>query len=343
MAMSTKKDSSSRRVTLADVAAVAGVSVKTVSHVLSGNPTVRLPDSTREKVRQAADHVGYRANRFAQAIQSGRTDLISVWLPMERLSQNIFAILEAISQHARVSDHGLLVSGIDSEFAYTGAGSSPKVWPVDGVIAVDAGKSIISFREDRRNDSIPVSILGFEEFKNADSVGWEVMVGSRQVTSNLIAQGCKSIVHVTLDWVLRDFPREQRRRGYSEVMEEAGLKPVILPATGENGTAAQHVVSEYLESNPIPDAIVCFNDRLAIGALQAVQLKGGRVPDECKIWGFGDMAEGQDWIVPISTMRIPIQQVVEQSWVWLMDRIEDPKQDTRVARFPMELIQRQSG
>ncbi|MBI1334514.1 MAG: LacI family DNA-binding transcriptional regulator [Armatimonadetes bacterium] len=341
--MPPENDVKRRRVTLADVAEIAGVSIKTVSHVLSGNPTVRLPDTTRQRVRDAAAQVGYRANRFAQAIQSGKTDLISVWIPMERFNPNMFLFLRAISEKARCTDHGLLVSGLDSQFAYAGQGESPKVWPVDGVIAVDAGKSIISFREDPRNDTIPVSVLGFEEFRNSDSIGWEVAVASRLLTNNLIEKGCKRIAHLTLDWVLQDYPREQRRRGYTEAMDDAGLETTYLAARGEDGHAAYITMSEYLAENPVPDAIICFSDRLAIGAIQAIQAKGAKVPDDCRIWGYGDLPEGQDWNVPISSIRIPIQDLVDQSWEWLLSRIENPLIETRLARFPMELVERSSG
>ena len=332
-----------KRVTLADVAAVAGVSVKTVSHVMSGNPNVRLPQSTRDKVRMAADQVGYRANRFAQAIQSGRTDLIGVWINLGRPNINYLKFLEQISLRARESDHGLLVTGIDSNFAYSGTGESPKIWPMDGIIAVDGGKSIISFREDPRNDSIPVSVLGFEELKNSDSVAWELAMASKAVTTELISQGCTRIVHLTADWILRDYPREQRRRGYLEAMTESGLEVVILPANGETGAAGYEALTEYLQSNPVPNAITCFTDRLAMGAIKAVHAKGATVPDDCKIWGFGDYPEGQDWTIPISTMRIPTVEVITQSWNWLMDRIENPNLDPRSARYPVEIIKRASG
>lgn len=341
--MSTDQDLKLRRVTLADVAVVAGVSVKTVSHVLSGNPKVRLPESTRERVRKAADQVGYRANRFAQAIQSGKTDLIAVWLPLERMNSNIFAFLHAISLKARTTDHGLLVTGIDSEFAYSGSGESPKVWPVDGVIAVDAGKSITSFREDPRNNSIPVSVLGFEEFSNADSIGWDVAAASHTVTSNLIKSGCKKVVHVTLDWVVKDYPREQRRRGYSEAMIDGHLAPSIISVPDDTGHAAYLAITDYLSRNPVPDAFVCFSDRLAIGAIQAAQSAGAQVPQDCKVWGYGDLPEGRDWNIPISTIKIPINQIVDQSWEWLLDRIAHPNTDPRHENFEMEIISRMSG
>ena len=126
-------------------------------------------------------------------------------------------------------------------------------------------------------------------------------------------------------------------------MTESGLEVVILPANGETGAAGYEALTEYLQSNPVPNAITCFTDRLAMGAIKAVHAKGATVPDDCKIWGFGDYPEGQDWTIPISTMRIPTVEVITQSWNWLMDRIENPNLDPRSARYPVEIIKRASG
>lgn len=332
-----------KRVTLADVANVAGVSVKTVSHVLSGNPTVRLPEATRERVRQAADQVGYRANRFAQAIQSGRTDLISVWLPLERQLMVYQDFLYEITEHAKITDHGILVTGVESHLAYAGTGPVPKVWPVDGMIVIDAGKSIQSFRDDPRNRHIPISVLGFETFANSDSVGWDVSVATYQITKDLLQSGCKEIVHLTLDWVLKNFPREQRRTGYCEAMKEVGKTCQFVSSEGATAEYARIAMEKYLLHSSVPDAIVCFNDRLAIGAIQALEQSGVHVPSDCKVWGFGDMPEGKDWSTPISTIKIPTKEIVQQSWVWLLERVKDPTIEPRLTSLPMQIICRKSA
>ncbi len=329
-----------KRVTLADVAAIAGVSVKTVSHVLSGNPTVRLPETTRAKVREAADQVGYRANRLAQAMQSGRTDLISVWIPLERLLPVYQEYLYQLSLRAQASDKGLLVSGVGQELAYAGQGETPKSWPVDGMIVIDAGKSINSFRDDSRNNQIPLSILGFEQFTNADSVGWDVALSSYQVNKSMLDSGCKSIVHISHDWVLADYPREQRRRGYAEAMEEAGLEPVFIGVKGDSSQAAREAFGEYLESNPVPEGVSSFNDRLAIGAILALESRGCKVPQDCQVWGFGDMPESRSWPTPVSSIRTPTVEIIEQAWTWLLERIDDPSIEPRLASIAMEILPR---
>lgn len=337
------RESGSRKsVTLADVAREAGVSVQTASHVMSGNLTVRLPDITRKKVSAAAEKVGYRPNRLAQAMKRGKAHLVSVWMPLDRPIPSYMRQLHAINSLVRADGYELMITGLDAPMAYSAQGKSPYVWPVDGLIAIDAGKAITAFRADPRNDSIPVAVLGLEEFTNSDSVAWDVAGASKAATNSLLAKGCRRIVHVTLDWILRDYPREQRRRGYTEAMTEAGLEPCFIAVGNESSDAAETAVAAFLGSNPVPDAFTSFTDSLAIGTARAVFSKGHSIPGECRIVGYGDYSEGNDFRVPISTLRIPIDAVMSQAWTWLKERMANPDLPGRLAVLPMEWIERES-
>ena len=332
-----------KRITLADVAREAGVSVQTASHVLAGNMTVRLPEATRLRVTEAAKKVGYRPNRLAQAMQGGKTRIISVWIPLDRLVPTYMRFLKAINAKAQESEYDLMVVGLDSSMAYAGEGRAPNIWPVDGIITVDAGKSIQSFRADPQNDKTPVMVLGLEDFSNSDAVSWDVAGGATSVTERLIAQGCKRIVHVTLDWVMANFPREQRRRGYTEAMVAAGLQPEFLEVTNESRAATEAAVMDLLSRGPVPDAFFCFTDVLAIGTSRALLNKGVKIPDQCQVCGFGNYPDGEDYKVPLTTLQVPIEAIVEQAWQWLLERIQNPDQERRLVLLPMIPVIRDSA
>ena len=332
-----------KRVLLADVAREAGVSVQTASHVMSGNMTVRLPDSTRERVYQAAERVGYRPNRLAQAMKRGRTNLIGVWMPVDRLVFTYLRFLRAISSHSREDGFELMITGLEGATAYSGRGSAPSFWPIDGLIAVDAGKAIQLFRADPSNDGIPVVVLGFEEFANSDSVTWDVAGAARLATERLIEKGCRKIVHITLDWILADYPREQRRRGYTEAMTSAGLEPRFVAAPDETSAGAAQAIAAHLVAEGCPDAVVGFTDTLAIGATRAVLEAGFDVPGDCRIWGFGDYPESGEVRIPLSTIRVPVEEAVAQAWKWIIQRMGDPDTAHRMATLDMELIERESS
>lgn len=318
--------------------------MQTASHVLAENLSVRLPQSTRDRVKLAAEKVGYRPNRLAQAMKRGKTNVIGVWMPVDRPVLNYLHFLAAINRQAHQSGYDLMITGLDGSMAYFAEGKMPYVWPVDGIIAVDAEKAMATFREDPRNDSIPIALMGYDQFKNCDSVGWDLIKASRATTQKLIEKGCKHIVHLTLDWVLERFKDEDHRQiGYCQAMEDAGLKPVTIASKSESSTSAASAVDDYLSANQLPDAIFGFTDSLAIGAARAVTQRGHQVPGDCLIWGFGDYPESADSRIPISTIRVPIEEVTARAWEWLTERIENPQMDSRVELIDMELIERESS
>lgn len=334
--------SSNRRITLADVAREAGVSVQTASHVLAENMSVRLPEVTRQRVKDAAVKVGYRPNRLAQAMKRGKTHVIGVWMPVDRPIVIYLQFLQALNALARKNNYELMITGLDGSMAYAAEGKLPHLWPVDGIIALDAGQAMSALRDDPRNGSTPIAILGVERFENADTVAWDLAGAAKRATEKLIKSGCQSIVHVSLDWVLRDYPDELRRIGYSEAMSHAGLSPTFISVTGESSKSAEHAVASFLQSHPCPDAFFGFTDAIAIGAARAVLQMGKGIPDDCQIWGYADYPESADYRVPISTMRVPIEELTNQAWEWLMDRISSPEVAPRFSLIPMELIERES-
>lgn len=331
-----------KRITLADVARHAGVSVQTASHVMADNRTARLPESTRARVREAARSLGYVPNRVAQAMRYGTTNIVSLWMPVDRLHANNFRTLRLLVRHARQSGKEILIVGLESTQAYGTDSSLPSQWPVDGMIAVDAGRAMRKFRENPANQSIPLVVFGAEEFPNGDSVCWDVRRGAYEAVGRMIGAGARSIVHLTLDWILRDFPIEQRRTGYGQAMSEHGLTPRFLGAAEESSRSAEESMESFLRENGVPEGVFCFTDVLAIGAIRALLKRGVRVPEDCQVWGFGDLPEAEDYRIAVSSVRLPLEQCADQAWTWLMERIAVPSLPTRSLLLPMSLVERES-
>ncbi|MBS1727711.1 MAG: LacI family DNA-binding transcriptional regulator [Armatimonadetes bacterium] len=337
-----KKNYRIKRVRLADVAKEAGLSIQAVSHVLSGNESVRIPEATRIRVREAAKKVGYVPNRLARAMKTGKTKVIAIWINLGRLQITYVRMLQALSDRAKAEGYALMIISVDRDLAYKGEGPPPEFWPVDGVIALDAGKALRTFREDPSNDGTPVVVLAMEEYANGDTVGWDVYGGVRNQVERMIAIGKKRIVHLSPQWIIDGYPREQRRRGYTEAMLEAGLEPVIIPVKNESSDSAEMAMSEYLKTNPMPDCVVGFLDNLAVGGARAILNAGARIPEDCWVFGIGNYPEAADFRVPISSLQVPIDALIDQAWTWLLDRIGNQDQETRVQVLPMEFIERES-
>lgn len=334
--------SKSSRITLKDVALVAGVSVQTASQVLAETPSARLSMVTREKVRKAADELGYKPNRLAQAMQKGQTNVVGVWMPIDRPIYPYMQFISAFSESAMSNKKDVMLIGLSSRTAYSGEGRAPNMFPVDGLIAVDAGKAVQHFRSDPQNDATPVIVLGLEEYVNADRVSWDVAGMSRQLTEELIASGAKHIVHLTMGWIISDYPREQRRRGYTEAMTEAGLEPRLIGTLQENRQSAVVAMEEYIEAHGVPDAITCVSDNFAIGAIRVLRERGVDVPNQCQVWGWGNSPEAADAAVPVSSVESPYTELALQAWQWLIERMNDSTIPNRLNLMQMKVYRRSS-
>ncbi len=331
-----------RRVTLADVAREAGVSLQTVSLVLSGNPETRIPQATMDRVNQAAEKIHYRPNRIAQAMRQGRTNVIAIWVPLSRPNMAILRFLKGFFERSVEDGYHLMIVGVEDAMAYSAAGKRPRPWPADAVIAVDSGKAIQTFRDDPANDGTPVAVLGLEEYANADCTSYANAAGARSIGERLIQSGCRNLLFVGVDWVVRDYPREQRRRGFREAAEVGGVAISILSASGETSTAAEQAVKRYLEGGGTADGVFAFNDSMAIGAARAFLERGARIPEDVQIVGYGDNPEAADFSIPLTTLRVPIEKIVETAWGRLLERISNPLLPTRVVEMPLEIVERAS-
>ncbi|MEI7577670.1 MAG: LacI family DNA-binding transcriptional regulator [Armatimonadota bacterium] len=332
----------SKRITLHDVAAEAGVSIQTVSHVMTGNPTVKLPEATREKVREAAKKVGYTPNRHAQAIRSGKTNVIAIWMPVDRPIVSYMRMLRLVSREAKKTGHELMIVPLDRESGLTEQAVAPNMWPVDGILAMDSGAAVQKYRETAEGKSTPVVVIGYELVENGDAVAWNVAESVQRATKRLVDSGCRKIVYITMDWQERDFPNERRRAGYMAAMLQAGLESSVVVVDEESRIGASRAVNGYITANGVPDAFVGMTDLLAMGAVRAVRAAGKQVPQDCQVMGYGSHPDAEDFEVPISTLRSPIGEVIPRAWEKLNQRIEDPTLSSELETFEMEFIKRDS-
>jgi DNA-binding LacI/PurR family transcriptional regulator len=336
------KKQNSKRITLHDVAAEAGVSIQTVSHVMTGNPTVKLPEATRERVREAAKKVGYTPNRHAQAIRSGKTNVIGIWMPVDRPIVSYIRMLQLISREAKRTGHELMIVPLDRESGLSDQAIAPNMWPVDGIIAMDSGAAVEVYRETPEGKTTPVVVIGYELVSNGDAVAWNVTESMKLATERLIASGSRSIAYITMDWQVRDFPYERRRAGYVQAMEAAGLPIQIVVVDEESRAGSTRAVKAHIAEHGIPDAFVGMTDMLAMGAVRAVTTSGKRVPEDCQVMGYGSHPDAEDFEVPMSTLRSPIGEVIPRAWEKLIKRIQDPALPSELETYAMEFIKRDS-
>lgn len=284
------------RVTLADIAARVGVSPKTVSNVVNGTGWVGA--EVREKVLVAIDELGYRPNLAARQLRKGSSGVLALALPS--LAEPYFAELAAVFVDA-AHDRNLtvLVSQTrgqrDREIE---ALDGVRLPAIDGLIMSPLGLEAEDVAERRRDFSL---VLVGEHGERIGAgrehhVGIDNVAAAAAATAELIAKGCRRIATIGVQDEGAAETSRDRFAGYALALREAGLTldeslmgHVRTFNRAEGSRAAQHLIDSGAEF----DGLLCFNDTLAIGALYALAVRGLRVPDEVRVMGFDDIADGR--------------------------------------------------
>ena len=310
--------------TLHDVARVAGVSFKTVSNVINNHPHVR--DTTRAKVEQAIQELGYRPNLTARSLRSGHTGAITLALP--QLSLPYFAELaDAVIEAA--AKHGLVVL-----IEQTGASrerelevmASPRLKMSDGLIfsPLALGQEDV----DLIKADVPIVLLGERIFGSAsDHVTMQNVTAARAATEHLLDMGRKRIAVVGAHEGEVIGSAGLRLRGYREALEARGIQyddgivAYVVDWHRSNGAAAMH---DLLDRGATFDALFGLNDTLAQGAVRVLQEAGFRVPEDVAVIGFDDLDETRYSLPTLSTVDPGRTEIAETAIRMLMERIKDP-------------------
>ncbi|MGI8899648.1 MAG: LacI family DNA-binding transcriptional regulator [Nocardioides sp.] len=332
-------------VRLSDVASRAGVSVKTVSNVVHGYVHVR--SQTRERVQAALDELDYRPNLSARSLRRGQSGLIALAVPaldMPYFSELARAVVEAAGERGWT----VLVDqtdGLGDREREVAAGLQGRL--IDGLIMSPMALEADDLRPSLRDT--PLVLLG-ERITGggADHVAVDNVEAARVATNHLIergrrriaAIGCQSQAHAASGVA------SLRRTGYLMALTDADL-----PATeGWTPDVAGYVRAEgatamtaLLDRPEIPDAVFCFSDLLALGALRVLSQRGVRVPEDIAVIGFDDIEDGRYGTPSLSTIAPDKATIARTAVGMLYDRIarriELPARDVRVG---FELVARES-
>lgn len=285
---------------LKDVAERAGVSVKTVSNVVNGYQHVR-PD-TRARVEAAIAELRYRPNLSARNLRKGRTGVIALAVP--ELDVPYFAEL---ARHvvAAAADHGWTVlidqtgGGREREkVAAAGVGDHM----IDGLIFSPLSLSA----DDLVGLELPMVLLGERtDHGRADHVMIDNVTAAREMTAHLVGLGRRRVAAVGAQHTPEGAGARLRLAGYTAALADAGIgyDERLVAATpawhrADGAAALRHL----LASGARPDAVFCFSDTLALGALRALHEAGLRVPADVAVAGFDDIEDGRFSVPTLTTV-----------------------------------------
>jgi DNA-binding LacI/PurR family transcriptional regulator len=313
------------RVTLADVAAEAGVSTATASNAF--NQPDRTSDELRRRVLEVAERLGYSPDPMARGLRRGRAGAIGVLLaerPTYAFSDPAgVALLDGLAEALGSDDTGFLVLSGD------GRGGGPTPGAVAGAV-VDAFVSYALPDDDPCIDAlmrrrVPLIIVEGPTLATGWSVGIDDETASRRLIEHLLAHRHRDVGVVAME--CRPDGREglmsrarrahvtygsTRRRldGCVAELRAAGIETGALPVyecAHNHPSAGRSAAVALLAARPRPTALICQSDQLALGALAAADQLGLAVPADLSIVGFDDIEAASHTSPPLTTVRQPLR------------------------------------
>ncbi|BDI22288.1 LacI family DNA-binding transcriptional regulator [Herbiconiux sp. L3-i23] len=329
-------------VTLQDVAALAGVSIKTVSNVVRDYKHVR--PSTRERVQAAIDELGYAPHSIARRLATGRTGMVAFALPA--IEAPYFAELAAlVSTEADGFDYRLLIEqtagGLDDERAVL---RGREQGLVDGLIfqptVLDAA-AIEQFR-----GSTPLVLLGeIAAPPTVDHVMVDNIAAARAATFHLLQSGRTRIAFLGRSLSDDHVTAGLRVDGYRSALEDLGAyrsDELLIPMTQFGAFAAEAAVIDALEAGVDFDGLVCFDDLSGIGAMKALARSGRVVPDDVGVVGWDDILMAQFTTPALTTIRPDKSALTRTAFRMLRDRMDGSADPGRHELVGFDLVVRGS-
>ena len=329
-----------RPATLADVAAIAGVSAKTVSNVMLDRG--RVAEGTRQRVLSAANQVGYRPNPAGRGLSSGKTGRVAIVVPM--LYQPYFAeIAEGLILALGEQGYATTLRIAPNAAAELAAATGVTTGDVDGVILCPHGLNddLLADRELPR----PFVQLGGPPTRRGDCVVMGEREGAYAAARHLLDLGRRRIALV---WNASDAaaPGGDRYRGYLDALADRGVEPdsslYVYGSDWDRRMSGYEAMVSLLLSGRSFDAALCVNDALAVGAMRALRSHGRRIPDDVAVTGFDDTAEGRFTTPSLTTVNPRKDEMVRLAVEMLLERLGGYDGPFRQVRTGADLVVRRS-
>ncbi len=334
------KPISSSAVTIRDVALAAGVHVSTVSRALNPDKRGLISAEVLRVVEEAALKLGYRPNRAASALRTGRTQTIGVLLP--DITNPVFPpILQGIEASAAARGYFVFVTNVVDAALARPIVERMLAQRVDGLVMA------IATRDDPLVDYIGKAGLQAVLVNRADETGRLPAVVSddrlamKLAVDHLVTTGHRRIGHLAGP---QNVPTGVgRRQGVEQALRDRGLELACVAEcegyTREAGRAAMRIL---LTGHERPDAVVCCNDLVALGAYDVLRELGIRVPQDISITGHNDMPLVDMVNPPLTTIRLPHRELGWRAAEMLFDEIEGRALSASTVVLRPELIVRES-
>lgn len=334
-----------KEITIYDLAKALNISPATVSRGLKDHPAIS--HATKKRIQDTAREMGYRSNNFASNLRRQKTNTIGVMVH-ELNSSFITSVLSGIEKVTTAADYDIIIAHSSEDYKKEVANASNLFHKrVDGLITSLAyNTENLDHFEPFIQKGIPLIFFDRVEpqYPGAKVVIDNVKAGY-DVTSHLIQQGCKRIVHIAGS--LKRNVYADRLKGYRKALEKNKLafNESLVIENDLSEVACVEAAKKILQMKPRPDAVFACNDFAAVVIMQALTEQGIRVPQDVAFAGFNNDTIARLSIPKLTTVNYPGIQMGEIAASHLMSHLngESNIMQTSTVIIKSELIIRDSS
>ncbi|WP_405237301.1 LacI family DNA-binding transcriptional regulator [Lentisalinibacter orientalis] len=330
------------RVTIEDVASLAGVSIKTVSRVVNREPNVR--SDTRQRVEKAIRELDYTPNTSARSLAGNRSFLIGL-LYVNPAASYIINILTGAVDACRAGGFELLLHPCN----YTDADLPGQISELarntrlDGLILTPPLSDLGELIAELDTAGIPLARIAPGAH---DDAGRSVCTNDKEICAEL-ARYVISLGHRDIGFIVGhpdQLAVQQRYAGFRLALKEAGLKVrKSLVCHGDNSfESGVDCARRLLQRKRRPTAVIASTDDMAAGLISVAHELGIRIPDELSVTGFDDVPLAHKVWPPLTTIRQPMQAMGERAAALLLARLSEDGSGEEGANIPSEIVIRES-
>lgn len=324
-----RRRGSTGRVSMAMVAARAGVSGQTVSRVVNDSP--RVDPETRARVETAMAELDYRPHRAARALRTGRSQTIGLVVTTLATVGNS-RMLQATAEAA--AERGYALTLVTASNGVAAAFESLAEQEVDGAIVLNEASAQVATVE--RPRGLRLVVVDAAVDAGFVSVHSDHAGGAAAATAHLLAQGHVAVHHVA--GPADSFAAAERERGWRETLVAAGAD-APAPVRGDWSAESGYAAGVALDA---ASAVFCANDQMALGVLRALADSGRRVPEDVAVIGFDDVPDAANYRPPLTTIRQDFAALAHRAVEALVAEIEGGSVAAGPVIVPTSLIERAS-
>ncbi|MFE4541080.1 LacI family DNA-binding transcriptional regulator [Arthrobacter sp. NPDC056727] len=325
------------RVSMVDVAVLAGVSTQTVSRVANGSRDVRA--ATRRHVIAAMNELGYRPNSAARALRRGSFRTIGV-ITFSLSSLANTRTLEAIAMHAARHDFAITLIPVTAatQAGIQGAFSRLGELAVDAVIAIMEVR-LLEAATVTLPQGVKVVVVDSDAGEQYSVVDTDQADGTGKAVQHLLDLGHETVWHVA--GPEESFASERRTAAWCATLTAAG-RPVPPVLRGDWSADSGYTAGLRLADEPGCTAVFAANDHMALGLLRAFGEKGKSVPEDISLVGFDDVPEASSYAPPLTTVHQNFTRVGERCVDNILQQLRTHTTEPGVTLVETQLVVRQS-